>query len=391
MATPLSQASTASFPPKANAAWIYDPPADNGSRGKVKPGHFTDVLTHYNDDASSGARISEFYIYAGDMEMYCPEHRAKQCQPDDFHVYYSNAAQHGNAIGGRDDHHGNTSVQAYARWLSAHPLPDGEPALIVPIIDGVVSGHGALRGFNDLSRKQAEAFADKVTEQVCADDSVDGIQFDLEPFNVVRQAGQYYFYKRIAQNFASRSKRCVDSSHPQGRFFSIFTVANRIRPGTPSADNVQKIMQVANNGYLIDALYDLKGTLPGHQTSAKDYQKLVQRETSNMRNWAAQIGIKFQFGVPAAASAHEFGECRGAPCQASQKTVHGNAVSIQLAYVKSAVAAIRSSGAMQDPHYLGVALWAWSPGLHYKGMQFSPKVPGAAVTHFLSEALVNKG
>lgn len=386
----LSPASGASFPPNANAAWVYDPPAHNGSHGAVKPGYFVDTLTRYNDNASSGALIRELYVYGGDMEMYCPNHEPKLCQTKDFHVYYSYSAQHNDAKSGGTLDHENSSVRAYALRFGHQTFPGGGRTFIVPVIDGTVSEHGTLQGFDELSREQAAAFADKVAHQVCADGLADGVQFDLEPFNVTKKAGQYYFYKKIAQDFASSAMGCVDSHHPHGRFFSIFTVANRIRPNTPSADHVQKIMQVAGNGYLIDALYDLQGTPPGHQTSFKAYRKLVQRETQNMRNWAARIGLKYQFGVPAAAAAHEFAACRGVPCRLSNTNAQRNNDDAQLTYAKSAVDAIRSSGAMQDSHYLGIALWAWSPGLHFKGMQFSPTEPPASVRRYLSKNLADK-
>lgn len=379
----LPQAFASTFPPKANAAWVYDPQNGSGQHKSIKAGYFAHAMAQYNQHASADARIGELYVYGGDMEMYCPHHQAGQCRPKDFHVYYSRAAQHGKA-----PHSGkvtNVSVQAYERQL--HRLAGLRGMILSPIIDGSLTGHGALRGFNQLSPELARVFADKVAKQVCADTAVDGIQFDLEPFDVSKKNGQYYFYKRIAHDFASRQTGCVDKRHPRGRFFSIFTAANRIRPHSASARHVRQIMRVANNGYIIDALYDLQGTPAGHQASIADYRRLVRRETRHMRRWAADLGLKFQFGVPAAAATHEYGACRGHRCRPAANQPGRDADDTQLAYVKAAMQAINASGARDDKDYLGVALWAWSPDVDYGGMRFSPAEPSPVVKRYLNEHL----
>lgn len=379
----LPQAFASSFPPKANAAWVYDPQQGRGHDKSVKAGYFAHAVEEYNERAPAGARIGEVYVYGGDMEMYCPDHKAARCRAKDFHVYYSQAAQHGRESSG--DHDTNVSVQAYARDLDGSS--DRDKVILSPIIDGAVRGHGALSGFGQLSREQARTFADKVAKQVCSDPPVDGIQFDLEPFDVSKKNGQYYFYKRIAHDFASRDTGCVDEQHPRGRFFSIFTAANRMRPHTASGRNVQEIMHVANNGYIIDALYDLQSTPPGQQTSMADYQRLVKKETRHMRQWANELNIKYQFGVPAVAATHEYGACSGQRCRPAGDADSDDPQRIQLDYVKAAMQAIKASGAPQDSRYLGVALWAWSPKVHYGGMHFSPVEPSASVQRYLQGQL----
>lgn len=370
---------TADFPPRTNAAWVYDPPSIEGRQRPVKAGYFVEVLNHYNAQASAGARIGLLYVYGGDMEISGPRRQVTRCQLRDFRLNYSDAAQHDVRRAARSIT--NASVNAYAsRLVRSFESPR---LLLSPVIDGTISEAGSLSGFDELTRHQAQVFADEVASRVCADPAVDGIQFDLEPFNVTRRAGQYHFYKRISQNFAARRCGCVDALHPYGRFFSIFTTPNRLRPRSASARHIHQIMRVAGNGYLIASLYDLEGTPAGQQTHLPAYRRQVQRETQRMRQWADGLGVKYQFAVPASASVHEYGACRGQRCQPSQSVPSNDPETTQLAYLKAAMEAIRASGALDDTLYLGVALWAWSTDIRRDRMQFLPAEPSNAAKRYI--------
>lgn len=373
-----------SFPPRANAAWIYDPQQVHDGHTRVRPGHFLHALSRYDELAPPPTRIEELYVYGGDMEMYCPHHKVAQCRPRDFHVYYSRAAQHGRAPAGQQV--SNASVQAYARGLKSHAATRG--VFFSPVIDGTTGRRGPLRNFDRLSAGQARAFADKLARQLCADPRVAGVQFDLEPFDVRTKAGQYYFFRRIARDFAGKRWGCVDGAHPQGRYFSIFTSANRIRPHTASARHVAKIMGVAGNGYLIASLYDLSAAPAGHRTPVARYRHLVDRQVRDMHRWADRLGIKYQFAVPAAATAHEYGRCRGRRCQSGQAAEAVSAAERrQLAYLKAALNAVDASGATRDRNYLGTAVWAWSPHVNHGAMHFTPAQPTPAVRRYLQHHL----
>lgn len=362
-----------SFPPRGNAAWIYDPQHKPRSGARVEAGYFARALSQYNGTAGWAHRITELYVYAGDMEMYCPQKQPRRCRKKDFHVYYAPGKQSPQPAR-------NRSVAAYQSRRKHSPGLAG--TYIVPVIDGTISGHGQLSGFNRLSRRQAESYADVVAKTVCADPAAAGIQFDLEPFNVSTRNGQYYFYRRIAHDFSSEAVGCVDSIHPRGRFFSIFASARHIRPGTTSASHVKSIMGVADNGYLIDSLYDLSGSPAGSRTPVDRYRRFVGTETLHMRRWADRLGIPYQFGVPAAASAHEYAACKGAGCRyapASSAT--------QLSYVKAAINAVDKAGARNDERFLGIAVWAWSPTVSYGGMEFMPTRPPPSVLGYLANRL----
>lgn len=369
--TPSFAATTSSMVPKANAVWAYDP---RDANGQLQAGAFVDAINQYNLLANSGHRIREIYSYGGDMEMYCPGNVVANCTSSDLYVFYSRT----QPVSGQT--YSNVSTYAYDQGINSDLL-DGPP-LIMPIIDGVVTGSGPLGGFNDLSPKLARQFADKVAHRICADPYAAGVEFDLEPFNVQTRNGQYYFFLRIGRDFAVAQTGCVDSNHPNGRYFAIFASANAINPNTASAGRVGQILTRYHNGYLIDPLYDLSSEPPGYRTSATDYQRLVDAQTANMANWAKQLGIPYQFGIPGAASFHEYETCSGPACAGAAEPADG-----QVSYIMADENAIDASFARTDGLYLGSSVWSFTAGIKYGQTTFTPQTPTDAVENYLAGTL----
>ncbi len=370
LAVALAGAANAATPPKANAAWVYDPKDANG---QVLAGAYVDAINQHNLVANAGHRVREIYSYGGDMEMYCPGGLAANCTASDLYVFFSRDAV---VYDGLPAKHRNASAVAYAKGLDASLL--GGAPIIVPVIDGAVTGKGALVGFNDLSPTMARAFADKVAWRLCSDPTVAGVEFDLEPFNVNTANGQYYFYKRIARNFASKQMNCVDATHPDGRFFGIFASSNALRPGTDSSLRVAEILNRRHNGYWIDPLYDLSGDPSGYRTSVDKYRSMATAHAYNTARWAKALGVKYQFGIPSAASFHEYATCTGSACAGAAAPVNG-----QLDYVTAAQEAITASYAREDDLFLGTALWAWSPRVGFGDTSFGPTEPDGSVSLYL--------
>ena len=182
-------ASETSVVPKAHAAWVYDVTNRPGEPRRYDPGYFATGLNSYNRNAEQGHKIRLIYTYAGSLEMYCPERNSDQCRLDDLVVVYPLNAD--KRLRGAD---GEATVRAYASKVDGTLA--GGPVRVVPVIDGAISGdyEGSMKGFNELPRDMARAFADKVSRKVCSDPNVAGVQFDIEPFDVRKQNGQYHFY-----------------------------------------------------------------------------------------------------------------------------------------------------------------------------------------------------
>jgi len=367
------------FPPRANAAWVYDP---RDSQGRLEAGHFVDALNQYNLLADARERIGLVHPYGGDMEMYCPNGDAALCQPADFKLSYALDSLSGaliNGLVGSGDQPTGAATLAYATGISAATL--GRRPLLAPTIDGVVSGSGYLEGFDDLSPEQAGAFADKVARRMCSDPYVDGVQFDLEPFDVSTRNGQYYFYRRIARDFAGAVAGCKDRNHPGGRFFSVFLPAHDMQPGTAEGRNVADIAAVAGNVYVIDPLYDLSSQPAGTRTPVAGYRQAALDEASRTRQYADALDVPYAFAVPASATYHEYASCTGSACSG------GSAPDGQLSYVEAAINAIQAAGARSDALFRGVSVWAWADSVGWSTARFSPATPPAGVLQYLAGTL----
>lgn len=369
----LSHGSVASFPPKANSAWAYD---------TTSPGTWVNAIEDYDQQATPGHVLNEVYSYATDLEMYCPNNDGTQCTASDLYSYYTAGS------GGR----ARTSAY-YNAFDATHP----GSLLISPIIDGRTTSGGYMQGFNQLSPSLAAGFADMVASQVCADPHVDGIQFDVEPFDVTSKNGQYYFYMEIAKDFAGEHTGspatdpygCVSAAHPHGRFFSVFAFAASVSPGTRSAADVQDIMNSYGNGYFMDSLYDLSSAPAGTLNGIRTYRTAVAHEAGDMKVWADRLHIKYGYGIPASASAHEFTTC-SATADATGSClpdVTGATGYPMIEYTKAAVGAINGSGAVRDPRYIGTAIWDFGDSVSVNGLDFGPVPAPANVLSYLATNL----
>jgi hypothetical protein len=348
------------LPPVANSAWAYD----NGTAGA-----WASTISGYNASATAGHELTQLFSYATDMEMYCPHNKAADCTPSDLQSYYTPTSS------------GWASTLAYYKALDSSGSADH--VSLSPIIDGRTDAGGYLTEFNQLSPALARTYANQVAAQVCADPRIDGIQFDIEPFDMTSKNGQYYFFGQIAKDFATGRYGCVSSAHPRGRYFSVFTFASSIQPGTASAANVSAIVSAHHNMYVIDSLYDLGTNPAGWLNDLPVYRNLVTQQADDMKTWADQQGIPYAFGIPAAASAHEYQTCTGS-CHAGANGSTGNPM---LSYSKDAVAAIDHSGAPADRLFHGTSIWAFTDSISSEGATVTPAPAPANVLHYLARKL----
>jgi hypothetical protein len=391
--------------PYGYGTWVYDKiystpvPGDGTIEIKpgnfVKPGLFKDAITAWNQKAT-GFPYTQVYSYGGDIEMYCrgsgESDKTDPCikangfksdkgLEDGFVVTFPGDD--------KDQHIGLKSLEGYLN------IP--KVAQNILIIDGrmdnkIEGEYDYLDYFNALEKDEAEAFADKVSNNICGNDSVDGVQFDVEPFSFtgdggsVAGAGQKYFYYQIAKNFAGWNGHsgdntgintggdalgCVNANHPNGRFFSIFTFAKSITP------DVIKMLTQYGNGCVMDSLYDL-GPLPGGQlNSVDDFKKYAAQEIKDMQ----ALNVPYQFAIPAAASAHEF-ETKAGQIAAGA----GN----QIKYVQAVMELIKPEALkIQDPNFKGIGIWSWNQKMYWHGDEYTPASPSDEIMSYLDSAVTS--
>lgn len=343
-----------------NSAWVYDSTySSTGQKTGTQPGLFASAINAYNNQAQPGHKLTALFSYGGDLEMYCNgsggSSSTTPCTASTMLAYYTPQS---------------TTAYYTAAQSTANPLK------MYPIVDGVIGGP-YLTTFNSLSQAEAEIFADSVAQLYCADDNVHGVQFDLEPFDIT-QPGQAYFFAQIAKDFAGQHNgpgqsdpyHCIDTAHPKGRTFSVFTFAAHVNA------TVGSIFTKYGNGWVIDSLYDLGPNPGGVVNSVTNYTTYVKAEIAKMMANAKAYNVPYQLSIPAAASVHEF------------ESVNGQSTGYQqISYVQAAISAINASGARSDPLFRGIDLWAWDQQMWWSGKQFTPASPSSAVLQYLGTTL----
>lgn len=361
------------YPRLANGTWIYD----GGAQDYKMPtaGRMAPAIVAFNNALNSGQQrpsqgLNELFTYGNDMECVgnLNSWAPANCNDPSAHlfVFYATASKKASGYDGK------INLAAYKNYVTTKG--DKRHWYFSPIIDGRIDSLGVagnyLDGFNQMSQKQAEVFAGKVAAAVCPDNNVDGIQFDLEPFSIPATGanGQTYFYQAIAKDFASSQYGCVNSTHPNGRFFSVFTFSSKVN------QQVANIFNQYHNGYVVDSLYDLgpdnENRAGKYNTDPNDYQKYVTKEVKSMIAAANRYGVDFQIGIPAAGSVHEFSYYRKAnekntapagpkvypPRKAGGSTEPHIA---QYQYLQVILSAIKETKLTQNPHYAGTNLWSF--------------------------------
>lgn len=325
------------IPRGANSAWVYD--------GKSAAGVWSSTILNYNQLATDGHKLTQLYTYGSDVE-------SDSSTTSKFTSYYVAGVQP------------SESTTAYNAQLNIAPGLTSSPSNVQlsPIIDGQIGSDDLPASFNSMTTTQANSLADQIAQQVCSDGNVSGIQFDLEPYNVTSTTtGQYPFYQQIGKDFAGAG--CVDAVHPLGRYFSVFAFAAALNPATPSGVNTASLLNTYHNGYFVDSLYDL-GTGPAGALNSPDtYTSLVGTETTHAVQWARQLGVNYAFGIPAAASDHEYTTCQGSGCVAGTSSTGASVTGApMLSYVTAAVNAINAQNATTDALYVGTDLWDFGAG-----------------------------
>jgi hypothetical protein len=137
---------------------------------------------------------------------------------------------------------------------------------------------------------------------------------------------------------------------------------------------VRDILTAYGNGYLLDSLYDLSSAPAGTLNGIDSYTDAVQREAGNAKLWANRLHIRYGYGIPASASAHEFTTC-AADADAIDSCIPdstGASGYPMISYTTAAVDAIRATNAQQDPRYIGTAIWDFGDHVSWNGLNFGP-------------------
>ncbi len=357
--------------PYGNSAWVHGYTYDGKNTMKFsRSAFFFNKIKQYNEGAGPGHQLTELFVYAATIEI--SPAKNNQYLPNNFRLTYYPSRLMSKITDNWDDWVGQldagfNSVHAYSH-LTVTGKAKAKRVLNIIDISGVVGYKGSHGTWymNGLDQPSAMQLANVVAAQVCADDVVDGVSFDIEPFSfsndsgVIQGYGQKYFYTQIAKDFAghySNGKKdplhCVDGMHKQGRIFGIFTGGGAVQDN-PSA--IAKVLTQYGNGYLIFGLYDLgDNVVAGVAESPSAHAQEVQTAIASDMQLAEQYKIPYQFAIGAAATATQFERLGPTPTGYNQ-----------IDYVKADIAAINNSSARKDPLFKGIDLYAFNEELLVK-------------------------
>ena len=359
----LSAASMAINISPGQGALLYDQQQAKGPSSPfvVSPGYWEPNITAFNVGASEGKTITRLYPYSGDVEMYCTDpstciHSGKK---QNVFVYYNPPA------------FGKTSVAAYR---AAFPS-----ALILTIIDGSTKSN-LLRAlsYTDVGVGTAGV----VVGEICTDPNVDGVFFDLEPFDIT-VPGQFALYQAVAKQFASDA--CIDDKHPKGRVFGVFLNPNKVDVG----DWGNVAAALGPNGFVAVSAYDVKDTSPPVPVSIQRYTASITGMLEKMDAASRANKIPYTVVIPAASSFSEFNQFgfydpSNPPSDFRLQKDYTPEGITQLGYMKAVRAIILST--CKSSYYLGRDYWSWG---QYKspnpsaGQMLLPAIPEGEVVNYL--------
>lgn len=360
----LELLASGSFGAISHGALLYDATQPNGPNSTVSndPGQWITNIQQFNGNTPLSRQITRLYPYSGDIKITCTDPNA---------CIYSGAGQN-VFVGYNSPAFGQASVAAYR---AAFPK-----ALILAIIDADTTSLPLLI----LSYVQVgKGIATELTRQICNDPNVDGVFFDLEPFNFNVNQGQYTLYQQTALNFSSAA--CIDATHPNGRTMAIYMNPNNVTNWSVVPGMLSK------NGYLVVAAYDVDDTTPPRPTPYSLYSSSVTGKIQAfMDPNSTQYKIPYTIAIPAAASFSEFEEFgyydTSYPMDFRVDTDFRNQGFTQLAYIQSAVAIIQKNA--KSGYFMGTDYWSWSqyksPAPHQNQLLL-PNIPPANVIQYLQQ------
>jgi len=350
-----------------HGALLYDATQAAGpdSAKTNAPGQWITTIQDFNAGAIASSQITRLYPYSGDIQMTCSNPSA---------CVYSGPGQN-VFVNYNTPAFGQASVAAYR---AAFPN-----ALILAIIDADTSSLPLL-SYIDVG----VGIANALTEQICADPNVDGVFFDLEPFNFDQNQGQFALYKQTSINFSSAA--CIDPAHPHGRTFAIFMSPNQVNNWS------QLPGMLGNNGYLVVSAYDVNDQTPPTPTPYKLYTSSVTGKIQAfMDPNSQQYKIPYSVAIPAASSFSEFEQFgqydSTAPNDFLVTTNYIPQGFTQANYVHTAAAIVSSNA--KSGYFLGMDYWSWgqykSPAPS-KNQLLLPNIPPTDVVALLQNLPVGR-
>uniref|UniRef100_A0A0G4HFK1 GH18 domain-containing protein n=1 Tax=Chromera velia CCMP2878 TaxID=1169474 RepID=A0A0G4HFK1_9ALVE len=306
------------------------------------------------------------YVYAGSVEHYCrgeptalrwpSEPSTKCCWDEATCLEYGQAAKPTAYV--YYDDFGRKSVQKFK-----------EAGLTVYMfLDGVV--HPASRSyvadFSLLTEREIKDFAAVTAKLVCDDPYVDGLNWDVEPFD----NNQVSFFEELDKHITA----C-------GKVWNIFAFSQKFNADMWSRG-------LGKSGGLLESAYDLKGT-PCQCITPNEYKRLVRNHLSRGKSLAAFHGKPYSALFSGGGSTELYEKftrpsCPFSPCEAAEGCPKRDGCATMQEYMEVVKDVIENDLGGQTAAFNGQCIGLYPyVGTDNLGL-FPPVPPGSAVETFMS-------
>jgi hypothetical protein len=409
-ATDAFAASAASPFTWGHAAYTYGPLHCKSEACDVVPScnhaHWAkDIAAFNNATAQTNDDLNIVYAYGGDIEFWPNKTAPDACwatASDDLNqcnvsVYYDPNNKH--------------SAEFYKQ-------ADGVNS-IVALLDSRMDGWDQIETYNDfdhckfgdfypnlvnLSDFALDRLAEDTAKLYCVDDTVDGMQVDLEPYKEPFKVNLGKFIHQMGVHLADENSTngCRSKIHPHGRTVSYFTFAHNHQEhgGAPLPDPLQKTVaadpswpfygKLGENGYFVFSLYDLFPKTADGGFMYNSPQEFGDRMRAEIPFIRATLGptTHFTLAIPFGASCHEYekyapmtGDGCGPAC-----VPQVNSGAVMADYVKEIFAVLtdpavtKATGGLfcmkdgaatgEGSNFLGLSWWSFSYQMTYPPMKW---------------------
>lgn len=338
--------------PLSFGALIYDISYPSGptSHGTIDAGQWVSDIRSFNNGAKPANQLVNLHPYSADIEISCTD-------PGNISTC--------SIIPGFQA--GNASAAAYA---AAFPN-----ARIMPIVDIAQNylNNKLLLTNTDL----ADQVAEKLVAQLCSDDNVTGVFFDLEVKNGLDNPGIFEFYRKMSTLLASST--CVSSSFPKGKFMGAYL--------TPVGDDwtkAQAMFAGNNNSYIAIPLYDVSAfSNPPRPDPISAYASYVKSALQRAMTESQTHSVPFVILVPAGASFGTFqsyGNYISSPPYYQVVKDFSKTNATQLLFTQTARNAACN---IATPYYMGMTYWSYNQYIYSGGFLRMPNIMDAATISYL--------
>ena len=314
--------------PFGHGGFMYDafsqigPDADPTTNPVINhPGYWVSNIQTFNAGATGTKSISRLYVYGTSLDT----------SGDSQTVNYDNSY----------------AIASVAAYRASFPT-----LTILAIVDGTP---GLLKNGDQTAIQLANNLATSLVNQVCADNNVDGVFFDLEPTKF-SYTGLFTLYQKTSTLLASA--QCKDAQHPSGRFMGVYAYVT-------TGDGSLVKPALGSNGFLSVPLYDVQDSQPPTPTPLALFDKSAKSYVSNSDANSQGYGIPYTVIGPAGSSFGEFEEygtyasspAYPAPYNFSLISKYSPAIT-QVLYMTTVNA--NTLQYAKSPLYMGVDYYGWN-------------------------------